>query len=219
LSDYYGDRDTLGVAKQHLGSFSLARRGSALIRQFFKRGPWPVARSPIPGGSPGGSCHDHRLHKDCNAAWGAKTRFHVSILPIRSTSLIWRFSRRRAFNSARSLACRPGATLAVDSTDAAARLTQLRMLVSWQANSLASPPGFLPAATSSTICWRNCGNRASWGCGCNSSGLLLDLTIWGPSNRVNSTPDVVLIGALRFSKYLCCAVFCKKGQHKRLLKA
>ena len=41
--------------------------------------------------------------------------------------MIWRFSGRKASNSARSLACKPGATLALDSTDAAARLTQFRL--------------------------------------------------------------------------------------------
>ena len=54
----------------------------------------------------------------------------VAFAKISRSSLIWRFSRRSAINSARSLACKTGAALAVDSTDAAVRLTQLRMLVS-----------------------------------------------------------------------------------------
>jgi hypothetical protein len=75
----------------------------------------------------------------------------ITFAGISRSSLIWRFSRRTAFNSARSLACKTGAALAVNSTDAAARLTQLRMLVSWQPNSLASLLGFLPAAVTADL--------------------------------------------------------------------
>ncbi len=44
--------------------------------------------------------------------------------------------------------------------------TQFRMLVTWQPNSLASSPGFLPARTSSIICSRNCAGYGGLGvCG------------------------------------------------------
>ena len=40
---------------------------------------------------------------------------------------------------------------------------QLRMLVSWQPNSLANSLGLRPAATSSMICWRNCAGYGGLG--------------------------------------------------------
>ena len=79
------------------------------------------------------------------------------------SSLIWRFSLRSANSSARSLSWSLAGRSLSKGVAARAILTQLDILVSWQPNSLANSLGRRPAATSSTICWRNSGGYGGFG--------------------------------------------------------